>query len=262
MEAPQVVRELKRDAFGRVELLEGPRGRLVRRVACGGRAPGSHALARVFLAHERRALRALEGIEGVARVIDSDAYAAAPSLDGATPRARDVLLRSWLEGVPLYAAMELPEDFFERLEDLVRDLHTRGVCHNDLHKEPNVLVAPDGRPALLDFQLSSLHPGFGRRYRVRVAEDLRHVAKHRRRYALGTGRDRDAVGLRLPKRRSLLAAAWMRCGKPVYNVVTRRVFALEDGEPRRPSVGPWPTWTPPVGALVSRGEAPPDRGRS
>ena len=247
MTGPQVDRVLKRDAFGRVELLSGPRGLVVRRVACGGALPGSRALARLFLARERRALERLAGLAGVARLVDAPEYAAAVSSDGAAPRLGDVLLRSWIPGQPLWGVRELPSDFFERLEDLVAALHARGVCHNDLHKEPNVLVGEDRYPALVDFQLSSVHRSRGRTYRTRVGEDLRHVAKHRRTYARGTGRQSASGGAALGRRRSLLARLWMRLGKPVYNFVTRRLLSTSDGEPRRPPGGPWPRWTEPVG---------------
>ena len=49
---PQVVRELKRDLFGRIELLEGPSGRAIRRVAGGGRNPLVGSLARLLLRRE------------------------------------------------------------------------------------------------------------------------------------------------------------------------------------------------------------------
>jgi len=250
MEAPQVTRELKLDELGRVELVDGPAGPAVRRVACGGGLPGSRWVAHILMRRERRALRRLEGLRGVAELPELPAYVGAQSPGGEAPRAADVLLRSWIEGEPLFAVTELPRDFFERLEDLVRELHDRGVCHNDLHKEPNILVQPDGRPALVDFQLASCHAQRGRRFRTRVAEDLRHVAKHRRVYALGTGL---TVSARLPRRRSWLAALWMLTGKRVYNLVTRRILHTGGGEPRRPSAGPWPTWGPPV---------TPDRGSS
>ena len=261
---PQVVRELKRDVFGRVELLEGETGPVVRRIACGSRLPGTRLLARIFLARERRALILLSGIGGVAELLDLPDHARAASLDGNVPEQRHVLMRSWIDGVPLHAAERLPADFFERLEDLVRELHARGLCHNDLHKEPNVLVGPDGYPGLVDFQLASVHARLGRSYHVRVEEDLRHVAKHRRTYARGTGLAGAQAEPRLAgRRRSLVARVWMRLGKPVYNVVTRLVLRRADGEPRRPSTGPWPEWTAAVGPRppVSAGSPRPP-GRS
>ncbi len=257
MDGPQVARLLKRDAFGSVELLDGERGRVVRRIARGSRLPGSRRVARLLLRRERAALHRIAGLGGVPPLLESaewDGYRAAPS-DGVPPEARDVLLRGFLEGVPLHAARELPADFFERLEDLVRELHARGVCHNDLHKEPNVLVGTDRRPHLLDFQLASLHSRRGRAFAVRAREDLRHVAKHRPRYP-SAGEGGAARAAEPAARRSLAAALWLRLGKPPYNLLTRRLLRLEDGEPRRLRAGPWPSWTPPVGPGPRPGSSP------
>jgi len=232
MNGPWVVRELKRDVFGRVELVEGPGGRIARRVACGSGWPGTRLLARVLLRRERRALLRLHDLPDVPQVIDDAETAAVPGAGGRTVRAGDVLLRSWLDGVPLHDAEALPADFFDLLAALVGRLHERHVCHNDLHKENNVLVGPDGRPRLLDFQLASVHPRAGRQFQARCREDLRHVDKHRRRYeAEGKGGE----------------GAPRRFVKPLYNLVTRRLIRSGRGEPRRPSAGPWPRRTPPVG---------------
>jgi len=246
---PQVVRELKRDELGRVELLDGPCGLLVRRVASGGRLPFSGAVARALAARERRALARLEGVRGVPRLAERADYARAPALDGSVPHEGQVLLRTWIEGRPLWAADELARDFFERLAELVGELHARGVCHNDLHKEPNVLVASDGTPAVVDFQLASVHPRRGRGFEVRCAEDRRHVEKHARRYRVATGIESAARAERGP-RRSLTARLWMRCGKPLYNRFVRGFLTSETGESRRDPRGPWPRWTAPLGSPV------------
>lgn len=237
MPACELVRVLKQDALGRVELVRLADGReAVLRRATGGRIPGSGLVARLLLARERRALLALEGLAGVARVLAAE---------------RACLLRSFVPGTPLCLACALPRDYFERLEELVRALHERGVCHNDLHKEQNVLVQEDGRPAVLDFQLASVHRGAGRTFAGRAREDLRHVEKHRRRYTrFGRGPDGAAEpsrGAGAELSRSWIALAWRRSGKPVYNAITRGVLRTRDGEPRRPSSGPWPAWTAPVG---------------
>ncbi len=158
------------------------------------------------------------------------------------------MLRTWLEGEPLHRATVLPRDFFDLLDALVVEVHGRGVCHNDLHKEPNVIVLEDGRPALIDFQLASVHRRADRRMRVRCGEDLRHLEKHRRRYTrAGRGPAGESRGLGHGRRRGALAAAWRRLGKPLYNFVTRRLLGTRDGEERRPSSGPWPRWSEPLG---------------
>ena len=247
MIAPQVAQVLKQDQLGRVELLTGAGEQVVRRVACGSTIPGSRWLARALMGRERRALARLAGLVGVPALVESPAHLRAPASDGAVPRVQDILLRTWIPGVPLHAVDRLPRDFFARLEDLVRELHERGVCHNDLHKEPNLLVGEGGRPCVVDFQLASVHPRRGRVFRTRVSEDLRHVEKHQRRYLRGTGLSARTDTVDPPRRRSFLASAWARCGKPLYNIVTRRLLHTSDNEPRRPATGPWPRWDPPLG---------------
>jgi len=243
MAEQQAITVLKRDALGRVERVEGARGPYVRRVACGGRLPGSGWLARVFARREQRALQRLEGLEGVPALIPA-----------ALPEPAHVL-RSWIEGRALARAEELPEDFFEHLDRLVGALHARGVCHNDLHKEQNILVGPNGLPYLVDFQLASVHARRGVLFSSRAREDLRHVEKHRRRYTrLGRGpRGQSQAGAGASYRRSWIASAWKRAVKPLYLFATRRVLGTRDGEERRSENGPWPRWTPPLGAR--RGES-------
>lgn len=230
---------LKQDSFGRVERCREADGRQsIRRVACGGRIPGSAWLARRLLERERRALERLEGLAGIPRGIES---------------TRGELVREFQPGVALHEAEALPVDFFERLADLVARMHARGVCHNDLHKEQNVIVGPDGWPGVVDFQLSSLHRGRSRSFESRAREDLRHVEKHRRRY-LREGRGPEGHALVLsqlePLRRSWIARTWRASGKPIYRFVTRRILSTRDGEARRRSDGAWPRWTAPLGATA------------
>ena len=247
MEAPQVTCELKNDQMGLVERIDGPGGPVVRRVARGGGIPGSRLVARVLMQRERRALGRLDHTNGVARLVKEDTYACTPSLDGKSPHQKDVLMRSWVDGVPLQEAVELPENFFELVDDLVRELHSRGVCHNDLHKEANILVRTDGYPALVDFQLASVHAKEDRSYRVRVEEDLRHVEKHRWKYQSRGGNRSAATSTKREKRRSLLAHLWLRFGKPPYMFISRRLFGYAGGGERgRPKTGPWPSWTAPL----------------
>jgi predicted Ser/Thr protein kinase len=82
----------------------------------------------------------------------------------------------------------VPDDFFERLEELVGRLHERGVAYVDLNKPDNVLVGEDGRPYLVDFQISYRCPAarwrvFGRSlFRQLATEDLYHIRKLKRKF--------------------------------------------------------------------------------
>ncbi len=247
----QVIETLKSDSFGCVERLQEAGGRvLLRRNAGGGALPGSRLVARYLMQRERRALEALAGLSATPVLVEDPEAMATPSQNGRIPARRDILLRHWVSAAPLHKAEFLAEDFFDHLDDLVKKLHEAGVCHNDLHKEQNILVGADGYPHLIDFQLASLHRRKGRLFRSRSRDDLRHVQKHRRRYTRD-GRGPAAAGVDhgagRGMRRSGLALVWRKTGKPLYNFITRRLLGTSDGEERRPSSGPWPTWTEPRG---------------
>lgn len=248
MQVGRIRDELKRDGLGVVELLERATDRYVRRVARGGRIPGSGLVARALLRREERALAALPEMGFVPRIVRDPELEALACKDGYRPRVREVLIRSFLDGVPLHRAEVLPRDYFDLLDELVHEMHERGVCHNDLHKEQNILVLPSGAPALIDFQLASVHQARGRLYRSRVHDDLRHLQKHRRRYTRdGRGPVEQAEGAGHGFSRTRTSALWRRFGKPVYLWITRGLLRTRDGEERRPSSGPWPTWGPPLG---------------
>jgi hypothetical protein len=243
---------LKQDAFGRVELLEQGTTRCIRRVACGSRIPGSRMVARILMGRERRALAALHGVARVPQLVQDPAWATAPPADGSAPDARDVLVRSCLDGSALHECTHLPLDFFDELERLVHTLHAHGIAHNDLHKEQNILVGADGLPQLIDFQLASIHAPGSRLFASRVRDDLRHLAKHRRRYLRHTRvvdvsppAELLAHPPRPPARRGM-ALVWRRLVKPLYNLVTRRLLRTRDGEARRDTRGAWPQWAPPA----------------
>ncbi len=248
----RATRVLKQDAFGRVELLEDGVTRCIRRVACGSGIPGSRIVARILMARERRALVALQDVGRVPRLVSDPAWAGTASADGSVPDPRDVLVRTCLEGAALHQCTRLPLDFFDELEELVRVLHAHGVAHNDLHKEQNILVGPDGLPQLIDFQLASIHAKASRLLASRTRDDLRHLAKHRRRYLRHTRvvdvappSELLASPPRPPARRGM-ALVWRRLVKPFYNLVTRRLLRTRDGEERRDTRGAWPQWVPPA----------------
>ena len=250
----RTVELLKRDSLGWVELVHGNREPLIRRVAAGGRIPGSGWIGRLLLRRERRALEALAGAAAgglaVPRLVTDPEVAALAGPEGQRLAPRAVLVRSYQAGLALHQATQLPRDFFDLVDALVMAMHRAGVCHNDLHKEQNLVVGEDGRPALIDFQLASIHRRGGRAFRVRCAEDLRHVQKHRRRYTRdGRGPVEAGVqhGAGLGRKRGPLAWAWRRMAKPLYNGLTRKILRTKDGEERRLSSGPWPRWVDPVG---------------
>ncbi|MDG1983850.1 MAG: phosphotransferase [Planctomycetota bacterium] len=258
----RIQEEMKRDALGAVhrvvlEREDEPVTELVLRSIDGWLVcrPFARALAR----REQRALAACHSAA-------PDRFVPPPLLGeleravlGRVPGVQrgDLFLRPYFSGTPLHRAERLPLDFFDLLEAAVRDLHSVGVCHNDLHKEQNVVVEVSGRPRLIDFQLASVHASRrGGRFESRCRDDLRHVQKLRRRYTKD-GRGPAAIGVpeSARMRRRGLALLWRRTGKPLYLFLTRGLLGTKDGEERRASDGDWPSWGDPVGAEPGRGGA-------
>lgn len=215
MNPPDTPRLLKRDLFGvvRRRTLQGPTGAL----DCVERDTGEanrwlRWLARRLAAREARALAALRRVPQVPMLISWDGHR---------------LQRSWLPGVPLHQSGGVDRAYFREALRLLRCVHAAGILHNDLAKEPNWLVRPDGSPALVDFQLAMRPRHRGRLFRMLARDDLRHLLKHKRTYCPEclTTRQRAMLAKRSP-----IAGAWARTGKPLYRFVTRRLLGWADRE--------------------------------
>ncbi len=73
----------------------------------------------------------------------------------------------------------LPTEFYAALEQLLRQVHARGIVHLDVRNARNVLVDEQGRPVLLDFQSHLATTWLPRRLRELVELfDLSGVYKH------------------------------------------------------------------------------------
>ena len=60
--------------------------------------------------------------------------------------------------------VEVPLDLLPGwLHKLLREMRRAGVTHNDIAKPQNWLMTPEGRAAVIDFQLASVHESAGRR---------------------------------------------------------------------------------------------------
>jgi RIO-like serine/threonine protein kinase len=177
--------------------------------------PWARLLAVHLMRREYRALTRLalgSGIEGVPRAL----------------RLEDrTLTRSWIDGTPMQIARPRHPDYFRAASRLLRRLHAANVIHNDLAKETNWLVTPEGRPALVDFQIAMTLTKRGSLARALGHDDLRHLLKHKRTYLpeLLTAREK-----RILARPSLASRAWMASGKKVYLFVTRRILHWRDRE--------------------------------
>ena len=140
---------------------------------------------------------------------------------------RDGLFRSWTDGTPLHLARPADPAWYRDAHRLLRDFRRRGMTHNDLAKPQNWLMTPDGRAAVIDFQLATSHRRKGCAVRLMAYEDFRHLLKQKRAFAPAL---LSPTGQRVLARRSLPSRIWMATGKKLYNFVTRGFFRWSDGE--------------------------------
>jgi tRNA A-37 threonylcarbamoyl transferase component Bud32 len=201
---------LKSDVFGTISRAGDTVIRDARRARSWARGLARHLLRREHRALTRLALG--RGIDGIPRVVSL------------TP---GVLTRSWIEATPMHLARPHDPAYFRAAARLVRRLHAADVIHNDLAKETNWLVTPDGKPALVDFQLAMTLGRRGALARALGHDDLRHLLKHKRTYLPERLTARE---LRILAHRSLANRAWMATGKPLYLFITRKVFRWRDRE--------------------------------
>ncbi|MEO8062963.1 MAG: RIO1 family regulatory kinase/ATPase [Pseudomonadota bacterium] len=204
---PQI---LKADVFGTISRS----GDTVVRDARGARL-WARWLALRLMRREHRALTRLalkQGVDGIPRVLDL---------------SHGMLTRSWIEGAPMQIARPCDPAYFRAASKLIRRLHAANVIHNDLAKETNWLVTPDGRPALVDFQLAMTVTRRGPLTRALGHDDIRHLLKHKRSYLPDrlTARERGILA-----KPSLPSRLWMASGKRAYLFITRRIFRWRDRE--------------------------------
>jgi hypothetical protein len=161
---------------------------------------------------EIRGLNAVKGIDGCPMLVRVD---------------KTGLLRSWTRGTPLQLAKPTDPEWYKDAKRLLRQIRRAGVTHNDIAKPQNWLMTPEGRAAVIDFQLASVHRRRGRLFRVMAREDLRHLLKQKRAYAPELLTPSET---RMLSQKALPSRIWMATGKKLYNFITRRLMNWSDGE--------------------------------
>lgn len=152
-----------------------------------------NSVGRLFVRRELATLRRLAGIDGVPpAAFRLDAHAIA---------------FGYIEGETLGRIDEARQTpaYFAALEALLRAIHARGIVHLDTRGTGNVLMRPDGSPAVIDFQ-SALStrwmPSFLRRFLEDI--DLTGVYKKwLRRDPASMGPERIALNERMTRWRRL-----------------------------------------------------------
>lgn len=174
----------------------------------------------LLAARERWFMDRLAGIEGVPVSLGEIRVA-----DDAVPTA---IAHEWIEGHALAEGEQVDDWFFPQLQAIVAEVHRRGVAHVDLHKRENILVDDDGRPCLIDYQISFGIPAESRLARLLLGSLLRvlqrsddyHLLKHRVKHRP------DQVGLSLADMQRM-RPWWIRAHRCVaipFRTIRRRLL--------------------------------------
>lgn len=101
---------------------------------------------------------------------------------------RTGFLHEFVPGHPLGRSERVADAFFDQLAALLGTIHARGMAYVDLNKRENILVGDDGRPYLIDFQISlaaldsgPLRPASAALLTRFQHADRYHLLKHKRR---------------------------------------------------------------------------------
>jgi RIO-like serine/threonine protein kinase len=92
----------------------------------------------ILIRREQGALARLRGIGGVPQLVER--------ID------RHAIVIEHVDGTALRDFKEpIPDGFFDKLADVMRSIHERGVAHCDLRSSGNVIITRDGEPRVVDF---------------------------------------------------------------------------------------------------------------
>jgi hypothetical protein len=143
---------LKHDSWAATAIYRGPAGKIVckfnRQQSIFGLP--MRWLGRVLARREAAMLRNLE-ITGQVPKLSGPVTAGGRLLEYAVAHA-------YVPGHPLSRNEVVDDRFFPSLQALLDRMHAGQMAYVDLHKRENVIVGDDGRPYLIDFQISLMLP--------------------------------------------------------------------------------------------------------
>ncbi|MBX3120549.1 MAG: hypothetical protein KF784_15935 [Fimbriimonadaceae bacterium] len=180
-------------------------------------------LACMLSRHEWKMYSLLQGVPGIPRL---------------GPRIGwNGLCHEFIEGHTLYEHKRgdiLPDEFFDRLLDLMRALHSRSIIHLDSNKRGNIIVGDDGLPYIIDFQISLCFGKLNGPFRAwkrglfgaLVREDIYHIYKRKQHLAAHLMSDEE---LALSVRSAANARMKRWVGDP-YRKVKRLIYPRGSNE--------------------------------
>lgn len=170
-------RTYKHDFFAATAVYAGPTGRVILKVQRQADFFGLPLawIGRFLVRRESRLLARSQSVPGVPR------YCGAWGDTG--------LVHDYVAGHPLGRHDVMDDEFFPRLSAMLDEIHGMEMAYVDLEKRENILLGDDGRPHLIDFQISwCLDPQCGgnswparKILTILQTADRYHLLKHWRR---------------------------------------------------------------------------------
>ncbi|MFN0131331.1 MAG: hypothetical protein ACKVW3_02170 [Phycisphaerales bacterium] len=219
---------LKHDSWAATGIYQGPAGKVVckfNRQQRIGPIPMTW-LGRRLARREHGLLTLLAELKHVPRACGAVAERLPSGEARVLPNA---VAHPYVEGHPLGRGERVADDFFDKLRATIEGVHARGVAYVDLHKRENIIVADDGSPCLIDFQVCFWPRGWWSRVwpvpallRTFQRMDDYHLMKHviRCRPDLLKPEERD-----IDRYRPRSIRVWRRIGDPL-RATRRRILVL------------------------------------
>lgn len=94
---------------------------------------------------------------------------------------KHVAAHDYIEGHPLRWHDQVSDSFFEELHQTLLRMHEKGIAYVDLNKWENIIIDREGRPHLIDFQISLKLPKvwpLSGLLSIFQQSDLYHLSKH------------------------------------------------------------------------------------
>jgi hypothetical protein len=169
-------------------------------------------LGRLVAGHEIDVYERLQGVRGIPRFLGRV--------------GKTGFLHEFIPGEDLHGKLPLTPAFFVDLEALFKELHARHIAYVDSNKRENILFGADGRPWLIDFQISFAlkkwqEKFFWARWAFRrlARSDWYHFYKHKTRLLPAACSAEDFV---LAKKRGALHQMHRMIARPL--ILMRRRF--------------------------------------
>ncbi|AQT69680.1 serine/threonine protein kinase [Anaerohalosphaera lusitana] len=132
-------------------------------------------LGKLMCRHEMRMLALVKEIPNVPQIY--------------SPYGKYGFVYNYIPGNTLDDRPCLDPAFFDELRDLLKKIHQRNIAYIDMNKRGNIIVGEDGKPRLIDFQISRhiktspILPALSHYIRKHLQHaDIYHLCKHKRKF--------------------------------------------------------------------------------